>query len=68
MITTITTTGPEDQLLGWAYGRGLNLGRNANQAEVKQQVIQYLRNYVQEQQNAAAIEAALATVVPIAPT
>lgn len=65
---TITTTGPQDARIVDAFGKRLNLGRNATAGEVKQQVIMFLVNAVQEQEQRTAINAALAGVTSIDPT
>lgn len=58
---TITTTAPQDARIIAAFGKRLNLGRNATAAEVKQQVIQFLVNAVEEQ------EATVTVPAPITP-
>lgn len=65
---TINTTGAQDQRIINAFGKRLNLGRNATAGEVKQQVIQFIVNAVQEQEQRAAVQTALAGVTPIDPT
>jgi hypothetical protein len=64
---TITTTGAQDARIVDAFGKRLNLGRNATAGEVKQQVIQFLVNAVQEQEQRTAIQDALNAIVPIDP-
>lgn len=51
---TITTTAPQDARLVAAFGRLLNLGRNATAAEVKQNVKDYIRQVVIAQERADA--------------
>jgi hypothetical protein len=43
---TITTTAPQAQRVATAFGAKLNLGRDATAAEVKADVIAYMRNVV----------------------
>lgn len=54
---TITTTGPQDARAVVAFGRKLNLGRNATAAEIKADVIAYIRAVVSDQERAAVVEA-----------
>lgn len=65
---TINTTGAHDARIIAAFGKRLSLGRDATGAEVKQQVIQFLINAVQEQEQNTAVQAAAAGVTTIAPT
>jgi hypothetical protein len=65
---TINTTGAEDARIVAAFGKRLNLGRNATAGEVKQQIIQFVRNAVQEQEQRTAVDAAIAGVTIIDPT
>ncbi len=65
---TITTTGAQDARIVDAFGKRLNLGRNATAAEVKQQVIQFVINAVQEQEQRTAVADALSGITPIDPT
>lgn len=65
---TITTTGAQDARIAAAFGKRLRLGRNANAAEVKQQVIQFVVNVVQQYEQEEAAAAAVAGVTPIDPT
>ena len=65
---TINTTGAQDARIIAAFGKRLNLGRNATAAEVKQQVIQFIINAVQEQEQREAVQTALGGIVPIDPT
>lgn len=65
---TITTTAAQDQRIARAFGTELGLGANANAAQVRQAVIEYLKSVVQRQEIAAARKAAreaAATVTPI---
>ena len=65
---TINTNGAQDARIIAAFGTRLNLGRNATGAEVKQQIIQFLINAVQEQEQRTAVQAAVDGVTPIVPT
>lgn len=65
---TITTSAAQDARIVDAFGKRLNLGRNATAAEVKQQIVQFLINAVQEQEQKTAMQSALAGVTPITPT
>lgn len=66
---TITTTGAQDARIADAFGKRLNLGRNANLAEVKQQIIMFLVNVVQEyERRDAHVAAEAALPAPIDPT
>ena len=65
---TITTTAPQDARIVAAFGKRLNLGRDATLAEVKQQVIAFITNAVQEQETGTAVAAALAGVTTVVPT
>lgn len=64
---TINTTGAQDARIVDAFGKRLNLGRNATGAEVKQQVIQFIVNAVQEHEQRTAVQTALAGITPIDP-
>lgn len=64
--TTINTTGAEDTRIAVAFGKYLNLGRNATQVEVKAAIIQWVTGVVQDQEYQAA-RAAIAITL-IAPT
>jgi hypothetical protein len=65
---TITTPTAQDPRILTAFGRRLNLGRDATGAEVKQQIINFLINAVQEQETATAVSTAVAGVSPITPS
>ena len=65
---TLTTPGAQDARIVAAFGKRLGLGRDATGAEVKQQIIQFLINAVQEQEAAAAAQSAVAGVSPVTPT
>lgn len=54
---TITTTVPQAQRVAAAFGKRLGLGRDANPAEIKAQVIEYLRTAVWEQEHREAVDA-----------
>lgn len=54
MTTTITTTAQDDQRLATAFGTRLGLGRNANAAEIKNALINWLRAVVIEEERVAA--------------
>lgn len=64
---TINTTAGDAQRVAAAFGARLNLGRDATGAEVKQQVIQFIVNAVQEQEQRAAVASALSGITPIDP-
>lgn len=61
---TITTTGAQDSRIVAAFGKRLNLGRDATAAEVKAAVIQFVVGAVVEQEQLAAA----ATIQPFTPT
>jgi len=63
---TINTTGAQDARIIAAFGTYLDLGRNANADEVKQQVISFIRQIVHDQERLAAVAAI--TIDPIDPT
>ena len=63
---TITTTAPQDARIVDAFGKYLNLGRDATGAEVKQTVINMLKQVVFDQERQTAVEAVV--VPPIDPT
>ncbi len=65
---TITTTGAQDARIAPAFGKRLGLAGNASAAEVKQQVIMFLVNVVQQYEQEEAAKAAVAGVTPIGPT
>lgn len=65
---TITTTPAQDARVTAAFGKILQLGRDATGAEIKQVIIQHLIQQVQAQELADAQAAALQTVTPITPT
>jgi len=54
---TITTTAAQDARIADAFGKHLHLGRNATGAEVKAEVINYVRSIVFDQERLAVIEA-----------
>ena len=54
---TITTTGPQDARIVVAFGSKLGLGRNATAAEIKADVINYIRVIVQDQEKIAVVAA-----------
>jgi len=56
-VLTITTTTPQALRVAEAFGAKLNLGRDATNAEVKADVIQYIRSVVQGHENRIAIAA-----------
>lgn len=58
---TITTTGAQDARIVKAFGSYLGLGRNATAAEVKAEVINFIRLTVRAQEEAAATAAAIET-------
>lgn len=64
---TINTTGAQDTRIVAAFGRYLQLGRNATAAEVKAEVIKFLRAVVAQQEEAMDREA-IPVRSPIDPT
>lgn len=66
MITTITTTGAEDTRIAVAFGAHLGLAGNANAAQVKAAVVEFIKGVVREQERLAAVRATIVT--DIAPT
>lgn len=54
---TITTTAPQDARLVVAFGAKLGLGRNATAAEIKADIIGYIRYVVSDQERLAVIAA-----------
>ena len=62
---TLTTTPAQDARIVAAFGRRLGLPGDATGAQVKQQIIQFLKNAVQEQEQAVATESARAAVTEI---
>ncbi len=54
---TITTTASQDARIVVAFGAYLGLGRNATAAEIKADVIDYVRRTVQSQERQAVISA-----------
>lgn len=64
--TTINTTVGEDARIVIAFGKYLNLGRNATQAEIKAALIQWLTGVVNDQEFQA--QKAAISVTNIAPT
>ncbi len=54
---TITTSPAQDARIVVAFGKRLGLGRDATGAEVKQQIIQFLINAVQEQEVTVTVPA-----------
>lgn len=61
---TITTTAPQQQRLQAAFGKKLNLGRDATGPEIKQQILRFLINVVQEYERQDAINTAIAGLPP----
>ena len=57
-VLTITTTAAQDARIIAAFGTKLNLGRNATGAEVKADIVDYLRQLVLRIERDAAIAAA----------
>ena len=66
---TITTTGAQDARIAAAFGKYLGLPGNANAAQVKAEVINFIRLTVEAQERDAAIkaahDAAIAGLTPI---
>ncbi len=56
-VLTITTTGAQDARLVVAFKRHLNLAQNATAAEIKADIIRYLRAVVVNAEAEAAREA-----------
>ena len=54
---TITTTAPQDVRLIDAYGKYLNLGRNATGAEIKANIIQSIKQIVRDQEHIVEVDA-----------
>lgn len=52
-VLTITTTAQQDARLVAAFGARLGLGRDANAAEIKADIIQWVRTVVQDQERLA---------------
>ena len=65
--TTFNTTAAEDVRISAAFGQFYNVP-NATQAQVRQQVIQWITGVVQAYEQNKASASAVAAVVPIAPT
>jgi len=71
---TINTPPGQDARILAAFGKRLNTRdaqdnpRPATGAEVKQQIIQFPINAVQEQEHNTAVQAAAATVTPVTPS
>jgi hypothetical protein len=65
---TINTTTQDAARVAAAFGARLNLGRDANMTEVKQQTVQFLREVVQGYEQQEAAKAAIAAVTIIDPT
>lgn len=65
---TLTTPSNQDPRILAAFGKRLNLGRDATGAEVKQQLINFMINAVQEQETNTAVASAVAGVSLITPT
>lgn len=61
--TTITTSGADDARIVVAFGKYLNLGRNATQAEVVAAMRQWLIGVVQDQEQQAAVRAISTTLI-----
>jgi hypothetical protein len=64
---TITTSGADDTRIAAAVGTYLNLGRSATAAEVKAEMVRYLKWLVQAGENQAA-KAAIVVNPDIAPS
>jgi hypothetical protein len=65
---TINTTGAQDARIAPAFGALLNLGGNANTAQVKAKVIRYITDVVLTYEQGLAQVAAAAAVTEITPT
>lgn len=64
---TINTTAQQDARIVEAFGAHLNLGRNANAAEVKAAVIEFVRGVVYSYETAKAATSAAAGVDKVTP-
>ena len=64
-VLTITTTAPQDARIAPAFGAKLGLEGNANAAQVKADVIQYVKSVVQSYETQQAAVAAADGVVPM---
>ncbi len=62
---TITTTAQQDARIVAAFGRRLGLGRNATGPEVREQVVQFVRDVVLQMEQEAAAIAARDAVTPV---
>lgn len=62
---TITTTAQQDARIVAAFGRRLGLGRNATGAEVRENIVQFVRDVVEQQERDAAALAAMDAVTPV---
>lgn len=67
-VTTITTTAPEDARIVAAFGKYLNLGRDATQPEVKAAIIVWVKGVVFNAEAEAAKASATAGVTQINPS
>ena len=65
---TITTTAPQDVRVGVAFGQRLNLPGNANAAQVKASLIQFMTDVVLGYEEQLSITAAKAANTPFVPT
>lgn len=67
---TINTTAPEDVRLAAAFGAylGLGTGVNATGPQVKAAVVNFVKQTVLSYEQQQAVNAAIASTVPIAPT
>jgi hypothetical protein len=63
---TINTTSAQDIRLVDAYGKYLNLGRNATAAEIKFDIIQSIKQIVRDKEHAFKVDAI--TLDPFEPT
>lgn len=72
-ITTITTTPAQDARLAAAFGTRLGLRdaqgapRNATAAEVKADLVEYLKRVVADEERATAMRSAAAGITEITP-
>ena len=62
---TINTTAAQDARIVAAFGARHGLGRDATGAEVKADVVRFLREVVLEEERRSAVRTAAASVTPI---
>lgn len=62
---TITTAGPQDARIAAAFGAKLGLEGNANGAQIKADIVAYVKGVVQSYESQQAAIAAANAVVPM---